>query len=87
MLPSLEAHCTSKEQQNRILCGDGVSCLSEKKWKQKIFRQTEMAMMNNIKQVRKGWTIIFIAHNLSMIQQCDETLIVLDNSLAYLNYL
>jgi ABC-type bacteriocin/lantibiotic exporter with double-glycine peptidase domain len=54
-----------------------------------MFRQTEMAMMSNIKQVRKGWTIIFIAHNLSTIQQCDETLIALglDNSLAYLNYL
>jgi ABC-type bacteriocin/lantibiotic exporter with double-glycine peptidase domain len=44
-------------------------------------------MMNNIKQVGKGRTIIFIAHHLSTIQQCDETLIVLDNSLAHLNHL
>jgi ABC-type transport system involved in Fe-S cluster assembly fused permease/ATPase subunit len=43
--------------------------------------------MNNIKQVGRGRTAIIIAHHLSTIQECDEMLIVLDNSLAYLNYL
>ena len=51
-----------------LLCDEPTSSLDS---------QTEMDIMNNIKQVGKGRTTIIIAHRLSTIQDCDE-IIVLD---------
>jgi ABC-type transport system involved in Fe-S cluster assembly fused permease/ATPase subunit len=51
-----------------LLCDEPTSSLDS---------QTEMDIMNNIKQVGQGRTTIIIAHRLSTIQDCDE-IIVLD---------
>jgi ATP-binding cassette subfamily B (MDR/TAP) protein 7 len=51
-----------------LLCDEPTSSLDS---------QTEMDIMNNIKEVGQGRTTIIIAHRLSTIQDCDE-IVVLD---------
>jgi ABC-type multidrug transport system fused ATPase/permease subunit len=51
-----------------LLCDEPTSSLDS---------QTEMDIMNNIKQLGQGRTTVIVAHRLSTIQDCDE-IIVLD---------
>lgn len=50
-----------------LLCDEPTSSLDS---------QTELDIMNNIKQLGEGRTTIIVAHRLSTIQDCDEIIVL-----------
>lgn len=62
------ARAILKPQATILLCDEPTSSLDS---------ETEIEIMNNIKQAGKGRTTLIVAHRLSTIQDCDR-IVVLD---------